>query len=385
MTGRDPSGLIIQFIEGLDAIRAFAREWDAAIPASFTATLGKSSWYLAYQEVFPTKRFVVVVARLKGQIVGLLPLAVERTDARGLYLSHVTTFARGDYQPPIVQPVAAELVLPAMLDAAVGHLGRRYVYRWSAIPESDPAARILPAYFEARGMSWARHVDYASRLNINGRTYEQIESGWSKSHRGDVRRQRKRLAERGEVTLVEPATIEEAEALLEEFFRVHDEKWLSQGQPGRFQDPAERSHFGKVLRSMWQQGVMFTALRCGEVNVSFAFGFLSDGWVQWYRPTYRTEYEKLSPGKIHVAMTLEIACQRGMKGIDFLTGAEGYKAQWSDERLEVHDIYSSCRAWSIGYLWFSRGKPFVRERAGPWLAKMKARVQSVGRKTGTSE
>jgi CelD/BcsL family acetyltransferase involved in cellulose biosynthesis len=377
-TSAGARGPTIEFIQGKESIKAFAKEWDAAIPLSFTAALGQSAWYLSFQEVFPTKEFVLVVAREGGRIVGLLPLALERTDARGLYFSQVTTFARGDYQPPIADPAHAETALPAMIDAAIEHFGRGRVYRWAAIPATDAAARILPAHFDAKGMSWVKHTDIASRLNINGRTYEQIEASWSKSHRGDVRRQKKRLAEKGALSLVQPQSLDEAMRLLHEFFDVHDEKWLSQGQPGRFRDPAERRHFETILQSMWQRGVMLTALRCGDVNVSFAFGFFSDTWVQWYRPSYRTQYEKLSPGKIHVAMMLEEACRQGWKGIDFLTGAEGYKAQWTDERLEVYDMYSSCRAWSPGYLWFTRGKPFVRERVGPWLAQMKARMQKLG-------
>ena len=375
----------IEIVEGMDNIKALATEWDAAIPPSFTAALGQSSWYLSFQEVFPTTHFVAIVARLGGRIAGLLPLSLERTDARGLYFSQVTTFARGDYQPPILDPAVAHIVLPALVDAAIRRFGRGRVYRWSAIPENHPAAKILPAYFEAQGMSWARHTENASRLNINGRSYEEIEAGWSKSHRGDVRRQRKRLAEKGALTLVIPETLDEAMPLLHEFFDVHDEKWLSQGQPGRFRDPAERKHFESILRSMWQRGAMLTALRCGDVNVSFAFGFFSDTWVQWYRPSYRTEYEKSSPGKIHVAMMLEIACEKGWKGIDFLTGAEGYKSQWSDEVLPVHDFYSSCRSWSPAYLWFTRGKPFVRERVGPWLAETKAKLQKIGQKPKSAE
>jgi CelD/BcsL family acetyltransferase involved in cellulose biosynthesis len=375
----------IEIVEGMDKIKALAKEWDAAVPLSFTAALGQSSWYLAFQDVFPTRRFAVVVARIDGRIVGLLPLSLEKTDARGLYFSQVTTFARGDYQPPIVQPALAETVLPALIDAAIKHFGRGRVYRWSAIPETDAAAKILPAYLDARGMHWVKHTENASRLNINGRSYEQIEAGWSKSHRGDVRRQRKRLAEKGPLTLVQPDTLDEAIPLLHEFFDVHDEKWLSQGQPGRFRDPSERRHFETILRTMFKRGAMLTALRCGDVNVSFAFGFFSDGWVQWYRPSYRTEYEKSSPGKIHVAMMLEEACRQGWKGIDFLTGAEGYKAQWSDEVLPVHDYYSSCRSWSPGYLWFTRGKPFVRERVGPWIAQMQARLQKSAQKPKAAE
>jgi CelD/BcsL family acetyltransferase involved in cellulose biosynthesis len=367
----------IEIVEGVESVRTLAQEWDAAIPASFTATLGQSAWYLAYQDTFPTTRFAVVVARLAGRIAGLLPLSLERTDARGLYFSQVTTFARGDYQPPIVDPALADQVLPLLVDAAVQHFGRGYVYRWAGIPTADAAARVLPAYFASRKMSYTQHMDIAPRLNIRGRTFAEIEAGWAKSHRGDVRRQRKRLSEKGPVILVQPESLDEAIELLHEFFEVHDEKWLSQGQPGRFRDPKERRHFESILRSMWQRGAMITALRCADVNVSFAFGFFSDGWVQWYRPSYRTQYENFSPGKIHIAMMLEVACQRGWKGIDFLLGTEGYKYQWSDERLEVFDIYSSCRPWSAAYLWFTRGKPFVRERLRPWIASVQASAQKL--------
>jgi CelD/BcsL family acetyltransferase involved in cellulose biosynthesis len=367
----------IEVVEGIESIKTLAPEWDASIPPSFTATLGQSAWYLAYQATFPTRRFAVVVARLEGRIVGLIPLALERTDARGLYCSQVTTFARGDYQPPIADPALADQVLPLMIDAAIKYFGRGYVYRWAGIPATDAAAKILPAYFESRRMVSTHHTDIAPRLNIRGRTYAEIEASWSKSHRGDVRRQRKRLGEKGPVTLVQPQSLDEALKLLHEFFDVHDEKWLSQGQPGRFRDPKERQHFEAILRSMWQRGAMITALRCAEVNVSFAFGFFSDGWVQWYRPTYRTEYENFSPGKIHIALMLELACQNGWKGIDFLLGTEGYKYQWSDERLEVFDIYSCCRSWSFAYFWFTRGKPFVRERLRPWIASMQAKVQKL--------
>lgn len=367
--------LAIEVVEGVNAIRGIAREWDAAIPRSFTSTLVQSGWYLAYQESFPTRRFVVVIARLHGRIVGLLPLALERTDARGLFFSHVTTFARGDYQPPVAEPTLASSVLPRLIDAAIRHFGRRYVYRWAGIPSTDAAARVLPSYLATRGMSYTVHTDIAPRLNIRGRTFAELESSWSKSHRGDVRRQRKRLSEKGPVTLFQPESLEDAIQLLHEFFDVHDEKWLSQGQPGRFQDPVERRHFELILSSMWERGAMITALRCGDVNISFAFGFFSDGWIQWYRPTYRRDYENYSPGKIHISMMLEIACERGWNGIDFLLGTESYKYQWSDERLEVHDIYSSCRPWSPAYLWFTRGKPFVRERLRPRLAILQAHLQ----------
>src|ERR1700742_4685161 len=96
------AALSLTTIEGSSALESIAAEWDEAVPQSFTTTLSQSSWYLAWQLSFPPKRAVALVARQNGRLVGLLPMALVRTDSRGLYFNQATTFSGGDYQSPIV-------------------------------------------------------------------------------------------------------------------------------------------------------------------------------------------------------------------------------------------------------------------------------------------
>lgn len=358
------------------AQNAVAAEWDAAVPAVFSKTLSQSAWYFAWKDAFPANRNVIVIAREGTRLVGVLPLAEVRTDARGLYFPQITTFTGGDYQAPVVADGSDPAVLPRMVDAAIEHFGSRHVYWWANIPTSDPSATILAAHLRARGMPVTEEYRIAPRLEILGRSYPEIEATWSPSHRTDVRRQRKRLNAKGTLSLWQPTDLPTARELLEEFFVVHDEKWLSQGQPGRFQDVRQRRHFCAIVDRLMGRGLHFSALRCGDVNVSFGLGFFSDGWVQWYRPTYRREYQNLSPGKVHIALLLEEACRQGWRGIDFLQGNEGYKLQWSNARVRTVDYYSSGYAWSPAYLWFTRGKPYVRQRIGPLYMRSKAWLQA---------
>ncbi len=371
------TSLSIDILHDSSAQEAIAEEWDEAVPATFTKTLSQSAWYFAWKDAFPAKRRVLVTAREDARLVGVLPLAEVRTDARGLYFPQITTFTGGDYQVPVVADGASSLVLPRMLDAALEYFGSRYVYWWANIPTCDPTASVLAEHLRTRGMPVAEEYRVAPRLEILGRSYAEIEASWSPSHRTDVRRQRKRLAAKGDTILWQPADLVDARSLLEEFFLVHDEKWLSQGQPGKFQEGRQRKHFCAIVDRLWGRGLHFSALRCGDVNVSFGLGFFSDGWVQWYRPTYRREYQNLSPGKVHIALLLEEACRQGWKGIDFLQGNEGYKQQWSNERVRTVDYYSTGHAWSPAYLWFTRGKPYVREQLGPIYMRAKARLQAV--------
>ena len=368
--------IAVEIAKGKDALETLATEWDSLVGDSYTAAFSKSSWYLAWLDAFKASDITVVTARDNGRLVGVLPQARIRTDARGMYFSLITPFAWGDYMPPIVDPDAAAAALPAMLDAVFRHY-RGGTFFWFNIPAADPSLDILRSYFAGRGMPVTEQRETAARLRLGeGATFQEVEKKWKSSHRIDVRRQRKRLAEQGPVSLWQPSSVVEAEPVLAEFFKVHDEKWLSQGYPGMFQDPSRRLHFQSVLRRMWGQGVHFSTVRCGETDVSYHFGFFAGGWLQWYRPSYRSEFHGFSPSKIHIALLIEEACKSQWKGMDFLLGPEPYKDLWSNESIETVSIYAGSHRWSPSYFWFTKGKPYAKDKlarayvdAKTWLQK----------------
>ena len=362
----------VQISEGIQAIEALSDEWDHLVRDSHAAAFLGHSWYLAWADVFHPRRVAVVTAREDGRLIGVLPLARIGTDWKGLFFTLVVPFALGDYQPFMIVPGSAETVLSALLDAALDHYGRRGVYWWPHIPKSDPSFGILRTYLESRKMPHVEECEVAPRLRFDGADFASVEQGWASRHRIDVRRQRKRLAEQGAVSLWQPATLAEAEAVLEEFFQVHDEKWLAQGFPGVFQDTARRAHFQAIMRRMWGRGWHFSTIRCGSTNVSFHYGFLSGGWLLWYRPTYRPEFGRFSPSKVHVAMLIEEGCRAQWKGVDFLLGEEPYKLEWSNEKMEVVNVHAGFHEWTPSYFWFSRGRPLVRQRFAGDLMRARA-------------
>jgi CelD/BcsL family acetyltransferase involved in cellulose biosynthesis len=370
----------VDILEGAGAIEVLTAEWDLLVGDSYTAAFSRPYWYLAWIDAFQPKRIAIVTARDDNHLIGVIPLARLRTDERGLFFTLVAPFARGDYQPPIVDPKMAPVALPAMLDAACRHFGRRGVYWWPNIPSTDPSLDILRSFFTARGMPYVEEGETAPRLRIQGANFSAVERGWSASHRNDVRRQRKRLSEQGPVSLWQAATLAEAEPVLVEFFRVHDEKWLTQGSPGMFQEPAQRLLFQSAMRRLWDRGLHFSTVRCGSTDVSYHFGFFAGNWLQWYRPAYRSDFSGFSPGKIHVAMLIEEACRLKWNGMDFLLGAESYKDLWSNEAAKVVSIHAGFHQSAPSYFWFTQGKPFAKRRFQ--LAHMRGKAWLQKRRQG---
>jgi CelD/BcsL family acetyltransferase involved in cellulose biosynthesis len=370
----------VEVLQGRAAVESLADEWDVLVGNSFTASFGQSAWYLAWLDAFPYRNIAVITARQGGRLVGLLPLARVRTDVRGLYFTNLSPIARGNYEAPIVQPDLAAEVLPAMLDAAIRHFGRYVTLAWPNIPVTDPSLGVLRSWFASRGMPFVEENEVAPRLRLNGRTFEEVEQDWTSSHRKDVRRQRKRLAsEKGPVSLWFPSSIEEAEPVLTEFFKVHDEKWLSQGFPGMFTPQLQR-HFRAILHRLWDHGFHFSTVRCGGTDVSYLIGFFAGGWLQYYRPSYRPEFGVYSPSKIHLGLIVEEACRQKWTGVDFLLGGYPYKYAWANETMEVTSVLAGGHKWTPSYLWFTRGKPWAKQRFTGLYNRAKMYLQKTPRK-----
>lgn len=364
-------------------MEALADEWDALVGDSFTAAFSQSAWYLAWLDAFQPQKIAVITAREGDELVGLLPLARARTDVRGLFFTNVAPIARGNYEAPIVRPEVAAEALPAMLDAAARYFGRYGTFWWPNIPTDDSSLDLLRKWLASRQMPHVEEKEVAPRLRLNGRTFEEVERDWTSSHRKDVRRQRKRLAsEKGPVSLWVPSSIEEAEPVLTEFFRVHDNKWLSQGFPGIFTPELQR-HFRAILRRLFGHSLHFSTVRCGETDVSYLLGFFAGGWLQYYRPSYRPEFGVYSPSKIHLGLIVEEACRQKWTGVDFLLGGYAYKYAWANETTEVTSVLAGFHKWAPSYLWFTRGKPWAKRRftgvyndAKIWLQRMMHRNAS---------
>ncbi|MCL4782684.1 MAG: GNAT family N-acetyltransferase [Bryobacterales bacterium] len=375
----------ISILTGPSAFEQLASDWRNLLEGSEAEVLASPAWYLSHLAANPVKKVAVVCARDGGRLVGVMPLGRMRTDFRGLFLPIVSQFAIADYQPLLADHLDAPRILPPMLDAAMAHFGNPGVLWWPHIPANDPCLPILRSYLRERGMPLFEETDTAPRLAIEGRSYEELEKSFTSSHRVDTRRQRKRLAERGPVTLWLPETLEQALEVLEEFFVVHDEKWLSQGYPGQFQSPTVRKHYRELLSRLWNGGIHFSTVRCGDTHVSYQFGFQSGGWFQWYRPSYRKEFHNFSPGKIHISLVLEEACRSGMKGVDFLLGDEPYKLTWANQSQQVVSVWAGAGKLSPSYWWFSEGKPYFRKRFAGDLLRAKALIQKAKRKLRPSQ
>jgi CelD/BcsL family acetyltransferase involved in cellulose biosynthesis len=90
--------------------------------------------------------------------------------------------------------------------------------------------------------------------------------------------------------------------------------------------------------------LVFTEVRLDDAAVAFHFGFISEGDLIWYKPSFDPALSRVAPGEVLLRELLLLAGERGLTGFDFTRGDEAFKRRFADsERMaETYIFYSSA-------------------------------------------
>lgn len=170
--------------------------------------------------------------------------------------------------------------------------------------------------------------------------FENLDDVLSKcraSHRGDVKRQIKRLGKIGALTMrtFRPDEKEDAQEELSRFFKAYDREWRPRG-PNMYETKESQNFFRYLINDMLESGfIHFSVLECNEDPIHWHFGFLHNSRLHYYKPTYDVSWSNYSPGKVHVAYLIKDCINNNIRYFDFLYGNDSYKYNWAaiDEQL----------------------------------------------------
>jgi CelD/BcsL family acetyltransferase involved in cellulose biosynthesis len=206
------------------------------------------------------------------------------------------------------------------------------------IPECDQV--IIPRLRSSMGADLDNCEQSTVSPYIDLNDCEKLDDVLSKcraSHRGDVKRQIKRLGEIGAVTMriFRRDEKEDAQEELSRFFKAYESQWKPKGT--HTYEPREAQNlFRYLINDMLETGLIhFSVLKCGDNSIHWHYGFLHNNRLYYYKPTYDVSWSNYSPGKVHVAYLIEECIRNKIRYFDFLYGGEPYKYNWApiDEKL----------------------------------------------------
>lgn len=310
--------LAYETLTSLPKVESFAGEWEALLERSAASPAFSSpAWFLASCRARPELAPRVLTARRGGELVGLLPLAVnERGElVFGTWLC--------DYNDAVVSPDEPEAAAGLLRQAFRG--GHRV--RLSFVRPDSACIRALADLGED---------EQPERPQENRRLCPYVRLPETYEVRKSLRRAWRRAAAEGfEPRELTPAELAPPE-LAETFLAVHLARF---GDLSCFARPDGAGFARELLPELFARRRLraFALLRAGRVvalDLCMADGVGLRSWNGGFLP----EAAPFSPGQLLTDWGIRRACGLGLAEYDFLRGAEAYKESWATDRREILEL-----------------------------------------------
>lgn len=300
-------------------------------------------------------RLAVVTGHIGDRLVMVWPLAAERAGPvvqLGFMGEPVS-----QYGDALIDDVAnAPALLRAALDYAIAETRADVVH----LRRVRQDANVAPVLFDS-GARIVATADAPFLSLADVATFEALSERQSKGKRRNRSRQRRRLADRGEVSHRWYVSGAEAEALAVRAFQYKRDWLAARGQYSRaFSDRNTVRFFSDVARADSHPAGCYTfAVACDGHPAAIEVGLRAKGRSAIHIVTYDLAYEKAAAGALLMEDSLERAIRDGMDVFDFLPPVYDYKLEWSDTSMRVDDwalpVSAVGRLYSAVYLGRLRG------------------------------
>lgn len=304
--------------------------WNGASTAS---VFNHPAWWDAAIESFGQgRRIFGVTARHRGKLCGYWPFWEKRLGAKDAFVRVLEPVGSRltDYVMPLVAHEHDRApMIAAMLEALKGELGPRTMILWSKADRIGAADIAIGRSYPAGRYLVHRQVSRCPRMAL-APSYGELQTRWSATHRTQLRRRLRRLEKHGEVSLFTAGSPEQIRARLPVLFDMHRANWRARGAGSEFDDQANVAFIERLVENLPAELLHYTEVRAGDTPVASHLGFVRDGDILWYKPSFDIAFSRCSPGMVHVALVARSAIENGFAALDFMQGEESYKFTWAD-------------------------------------------------------
>ena len=331
----------IQCVETLEDFTALRSEWNELVQASaadgpFLTWEWLHSWWTHLRGSGSLRLLVVREGR---EIVAIAPLWVSRGTLR--CFSRAAFLGSGEAGSDYLDLIVRRGREGAGIRAVAGYLqSHKIALRLDHVP-AESAASALAEHLAGQG--WTASAlpgGVCPIIRLAGHSWDSYLATLGSSHRANVRRRMKGLAQRFEMRFERARTDAERREALAALVAFHGQRWRDERGSTTFQTPALRAFQDEATRRALEEGwLRLYVLRLDGAVAAVMYGFNHGGRFYFYQHGFDEQYKPHSVGLVLMALTIRAAIEEGAAEFDMLWGVEPYKFLWAhDQRLlrQVH-------------------------------------------------
>ena len=339
-------------LERHSSLSAIAPEWDELVRHAGASPFCAPGWFDAWWQAFGRGHLEVFGLRREGALLAVLPVAERHGMRRALSNWHTP-----ELEIPAVDSAARRELLRHILGGTrtslqLGMLtaGTEDAHDFATVAH-DEGLRVLP-----------RLVERSPFVALEG-TYEGYERTLTQRRRSELRRRRRRLAERGTLSFELATGSERLDELLAEGFAVEGSGWKAEQGTAILSRPETRSFYRLVAEWAAPRGSLRLAfLRLDGKPIAFHFTIEEGGSAYQLKGGYDTEFREFAPGQLLVQDMIRWAFGRGLRTYEFLGADEAFKLDWTAslrDRIALH-AFPRSPAGVVAFGAQSYGRPLAK-------------------------
>jgi CelD/BcsL family acetyltransferase involved in cellulose biosynthesis len=324
---------------------AIEREWREFEQRADATVFQTYEWLVTYQRHIGARRGVrpaVVIARdSRGEIMLMLPLAVERTmlAARLTWLGSELC----NYNAPLLAPDFSLHVSLArfrqLWDEVRALLVSHSRLGFDLVDLEQIPETVGSQHNPMLHLGVTPHRDCAYLVSLAD-SWEQLYAKRSSTTRRHDRAKRNKLAEHGEVRFVNATDAAQIAGTLDTLMTQKARWFAEMGINNIFVRPGVREFFVGIASDPNTRAITnVSRLEVGDATVAANFGLMFGNCYYHVLASYdrASELARFGPGTLHLHELMRCAIDRGFHKFDFSLGNERFKDEWCDRELKLYD------------------------------------------------
>lgn len=307
------------------SIEPLEDEWEQLAERLSAPPFARPGWISAWQGAFGRDELTLVTARKDGELAAVLPLLRRHGALRSTTNWHTPLF-----QPLTDGPEARRALLEAAVQTSPRLLDLGFV------PSNDESLVTLGEIATRRGMAVeSRIVQRSPWIALDG-DWDGFIASLPSKRRSGLRRLRRRLCERGKLSIECSDGRDRLDPLLEEGFRVEASGWKGAGETAILSRPATSNLYIQVARWAAARGwLRLWFLRLDGRPLAFAYCLEQGGALYELKVGFEAAAARLGPGVVLTAARIEHAFCSGLDSYEFLGQPAKHKLDWTDRCREL--------------------------------------------------
>lgn len=325
-------------IKSFEDFHSLRDDWNSLVANQAPSKIWLThDWYDCWWRSFGgSQRLYIVTVHRDGRLVAIAPLMIQELKIKGVR-QRVLSFIENGLSPrsQLIVDKSADNVIDAMWDELRSRKGEWDLARFKNFEAIDELEQFRE-YMSKRGIKYVQQDDRQSPFIDLSSGWNQVQEGFGKWLRRNLRRGQKRLsrdAELGFEVIRETADLRRG---LDICFDISDRSWKGEEGVAMAGRKARAEFFQRLVENpLIAESVRMYLLKQNSAYIAFELMLEYGGHGLALAADYDLEHRKNSPGSILKSFILEHQIENGIRVYDFDGTLYDYKMYWTD-RVRPH-------------------------------------------------